>query len=279
MDINEQYKAFGLEPPAEGEKATEPAEPSEKTAEDTTNAEGEKEQEAAEPAEQDAATNAKYAAARRKAEAERDKAIADADKYLNDTIASLGLVDAQGKAVTNRAELDAYRKAEAEAARKRAAEVAGLDDGELQQIIDELPEVRQAKVIAEKAAQDATAAKINEQIAAIHELDASISTMDDLVRAPKYDEFAKLVREHGLSFVDAYKLANMDAIMSRGSAAAKQQAINAQNGKAHLTATKTGGSGVTNTVPAEVKAQYRLFNPGMTDEQIAAHYNKNHKGG
>ena len=49
-------------------------------------------------------------------------------------------------------------------------------------------------------------------------------------------------------------------------------------GKQHMGQTKERGAGAV-SVPAEVKEMYRALNPGATDAEIQAHYNRSHKKG
>ena len=88
-----------------------------------------------------------------------------------------------------------------------------------------------------------------------------------------YPEFYHLVAQRKMSLVEAYRLANHDSIVREAEDRGKQAAFNANMGKNHLGKTATRGAGAI-TVPTEIAAEYRAFNPNATDAEISAHYNK-----
>lgn len=256
------------------------------------NTEGEKEQEAAEPVknQQSAEENAKYAAARREAERERDAAIAkmkaEHDAELDKAISALGLENPYtGKPVTNRAELEAYKKQHSEETRKQMqerAEEAGLSEEEIQNLVRSHPDFQQAmQIVSEaKAAKEAA-----EQVKAkntleaamkeVHELDPSINSFEDLRQHESWSEVENRVRR-GYTFADAFYFANRNAIEQRKMAAMEQQIRNSMNGKGHLDSSSPKGDGGI-TVPSDVMAEYRAINPNATEEQILRHYAKEMK--
>lgn len=240
------------------------------------------------PAGQSAAENSKYAAARRKAEAERDLAVQKAreevrvemQKKLDDSIASLGLQNPYiKKPITTQAELDEYKQNLDVDKKSRIAKKAGMTEGEFDRYVEELPVVKSAKEQMARAeeAQKAAAAKeaeaeINRQIAEIGEMDPSIKSIDDLRKMENYKDFYALVKR-GNTLTDAYKLVNFERLTSSSAAQAKQAALNQVNSKSHLDRTVTRGAGAV-TVPADVIAQYREFNPDATEAEIRAHWAK-----
>lgn len=280
---------FGVE----GGEEQEVAEPEETTEEQ---AQGAEEQEVAEPdagdeeqegAKQTPEQNAAYAAARRKAEAERDAAIRkaqeDAQRTIDDAFKSSGLKNPfTGKPITSKAEFDAYRQQAGDARKSQLMEQAGLSEEEYTALVNDLPEVRQAREAREKAesamrkADEAQAkAKIDEQLQEIGKLDPDIHELNDLAKMENYPQFYELVQK-GNSLLDAYKLANFDKLVQKNTAAAKQAAYNSTQSKQHMGRTKERGAGAI-SVPSDVKEMYRAFNPDATDAEIQAHYNKNHK--
>lgn len=256
------------------------------------NTEGEKEQEAAEPVknQQSAEENAKYAAARREAERERDAAIAkmkaEHDAELDKAISALGLENPYtGKPVTNRAELEAYKKQHSEETRKQMqerAEEAGLSEEEIQNLVKSHPDYQQAMQIvneakAAKEAAEQVKAKntLEAAIKEVHELDPSISSFEDLRQHESWSEVEDRVRR-GYTFADAFYFANRNAIEQRRMAAFEQQIRNSMNGKGHLDSSSPKGDGGI-SVPSDVMAEYRAINPNATDEQILRHYAKEMK--
>lgn len=271
----------------------EPTEPAnddgmtEESVEDNT--EGEKEQEAAEPVknQQSAEDNAKYAAARREAERERDAAIAkmkaEHDAELDEAISALGLENPYtGKAVSNRAELEAYKQQHAEETRKQMqerAEEAGLSEEEIQNLVKSHPDFQQAMQIvneakAAKEAADRESAKnfLEAAIKEVHELDPSINSMDDMRQHDSWSEVENRVRR-GYTFADAFYLANRNSIEQRKMAAFEQQIRNSMNGKGHLDRSFPIGDGGI-AVPSDVIRDLKTWDPTMTDDEIRSWYAK-----
>ena len=116
-------------------------------------------------------------------------------------------------------------------------------------------------------------ALIQSQLRQIAELDPEVKSLEDLTRTEQYGQLYALVRR-GYTLVDAYKLANFDRLTRRAELAAAQRYRNALDGVRHLTATRSHGAG--SPVPADVAAQYRALNPGVSDGEIARHYNRYH---
>ena len=274
IDYNE---LFGIEPD-EGAEVQEVAEPV--TEEEP---EGVEEREVAEPADEPAEAedeNAKYAAARRKAEAERDEAIArekaERKRTVEEILAAIDMQDPyNGRRITTEEELAEYRKKHDE---ERSAEFkrrAGMGDEEYKSFVDNLPEVRAAKE-AEAAANFAKKrAEIEEDLKKIQEADPSVTDFVALTKTEGYSRISDLYGK-GLSLYDAYKLVNYDKMVERAASASKQAAINAARSKSHLTSTAQRGTGSVD-VPADVMAQYRLFLPDASVEDIRKHYNKSRK--
>lgn len=284
-----------------GENAQETAAPA-----DTNEVQGAKEQETAEPAEQEETTTdssdaaeqddheqspelrAKFAAIRRKAEAERDEAIAKAKasleaehkKKLDEMYAHSGMVNPYTKKpIANKEEYDAYLDQHAAERKQAVMRKTGMNDAEYEEYISSLPEVReareakqQAEIAQQAAREEAAKVRIDEQIKEITAIDPAVKSLDDITKMPTYNRFYELVKK-GNTLVDAYRLANMDTLMQGAVSASRQQALNTANGKQHLDKTQSRGQGAV-SVPDEVKAEYRLFNPTASDAEIQAHYNK-----
>lgn len=242
---------------------------------------------AAETAGQSAEENAKYAAARRKAERERDEAIAAAkaemQKQMDEAFASSGMVNPYTKKpITSKAEYDEYRAKYDEEQRSRVMRKSGMTEDEYNRFVENLPQVREAKEAKAEAERITTEARerearvrIDEQIREIGAIDPSIKSVEDLTKMENYDQFYALVKK-GNTLTDAFKLVNYDRLVSSSSAAARQAALNAANGKAHMGRTSSRGQGAV-AVPADVMEQYRFFLPDATDAEIQAHYQKYHR--
>ena len=293
------YEALGVTRPEEArEEAPETAEAPETGAQTPKAQEGpedahpeEEAQGAPETAEkgQSREENAKYAAARRKAEQERDAAIAqakaDAAREMDAFIAGMGLKNPYtGKPIQTRAEYDEYRSAHAEQQRERFKQKQGMTDEEYQDMIAGLPEVQAAEEKAAKAEQAneeyrraQMQAQLEREIAQIAAIDPTVKSLDDLVRLENYPQIYERVNQ-GMSIYDAWRLENMDAILEAGRKGAAQQAAVNQAGKDHLRATKGRGTGgQMKSVPAEEMDMYRALNPGVTDQEITEHYNRQNR--
>ena len=224
---------------------------------------------------------AKFAAARR--QAEKDAAVEAARKAererMNAIIKELGIAPKEGaKPLETVEELEAYRKdlAARRLSKKIVDGTATAEDFAAVTPKDARPPVDTGRV-AEKPTQatEANAAEeaiIAAQIAEIHALDGSVSTIDDLLKMPNAKAFGDYVRK-GNSFVDAYKLANMDKLLASARESASASAINKARSKDHLTATETRGSGAV-SVPADELALYRELMPDASEADIIKHYNK-----
>ena len=229
--------------------------------------------------------NSQFAAARRQAEAERDRAIAAekarADAQIKDVISSLNIVSPYtGKLITTPEEYAAYKNAKAADFKKGFMEKNKLDEKGYDEFVAQLPEVVSARDAVAKAA-DAEKAAVKEKAKAgiaaeleiISKLDPDIKDMGALFKTENYPEILARVKS-GMSLSDAYKLVNFDKLQQRSAAAEKQRALNSAAGKSHMTPTTQAHGQALAAVPEEVKQNYRLFNPNMSEEDMARDYNK-----
>lgn len=282
---NEQTVA---ESDASEETETEETVENEAETETEEDGEGQSENENTGRAAQSPEENSRYAAARRKAEAERDLAVQKAreetreemKRELEESIRALGLKNPYTqKPIVDKAGLDEYKQQFDIDRQARFAKKAGMNDDEFQKFVDDLPKVKEAEAKAAQAEEAMKAvqaerakAEIDRQISEIREIDPSITSIDDLRKMEAYDRFYELVKR-GNTLTDAFKLANMDKLTAKSTEAAKQAALNQVASKAHLDRTVTRGAGSV-TVPADVIAEYRQFNPDATDAEIRNHYAK-----
>lgn len=255
---------------------------------DINEGEGEDEANESSEAEQSAAStkqtpeqNAAFAEIRRKAEADaRAKAQADAQRIIDQTIADMGMRDPYtGKAITTKAEYDAYKtRHETEIIGKELGK-AGISREAMDALIASHPAIKQAQEAAKayeeaqrSAQEQAARARLEEQIKAISALDPSIKTADDLVKLPEYDKLRGYVQK-GLSIEEAYKLTYMDKLADKKTAAAAQSAINKVASKEHLAASTSRGQGET-PIPRKQYEMFKLINPNMPDKKIKEYWAK-----
>lgn len=185
-----------------------------------------------------------------------------------------------GEPITNMEQFDAWNTAFQEAKLQRELKAGKLTQEGLAAAIGNHPAVKQAQQLAQQQAaarqeqEKAQArARIDAELAEIHKVDASISTLEDLLKAPYGKELYDMTRR-GYSIKDAHTLLTRDTLEKATAEAAKQAAINNARGKDHLTATGGSRGGGNVTVPKDILDTYRAFNPGATDAEIQAHYNK-----
>lgn len=237
---------------------------------------------------QDAKTNAKFAAARRAAEKQRDEAIAsvkaEVDKAvkakIESFIAGMKLRTPDGKVITTEEEYGAFMEAKEKAeSTANAAEQAGITPDKVNELVSAHPDVAAAKEAKEQISQmqNAIASEraqkaIDEQVAKVRESFPEVNSLDDIVSLERYPDIKAKISQ-GYSMADAVKLAYEDVYIKRRTAAAAQQAKNAINSTAHLSATKTHGSGGVNVTEQQIKSFIAMI-PGSTRADAIKAYQK-----
>lgn len=146
-------------------------------------------------------------------------------------------------------------------------------------LIEQHPAIQQAQALIDQnaeaqrqQAQAADKARIDNEIAEIGKLDPSIKGVTDLLSMPKAAEFKAYV-DKGYSFLDAFKLTNMEAISTAKAERAKQEALNNSRGKNHMQATGNSGGAGAAPVPSGQLEMFRRMNPGKSDAEIQKFYN------
>ena len=281
------YKALGVtqetaqadDEPAEETETAEPEaiEPQDAAADET-------EEGGQETAKQSRQENSRYAAARRKAEQERDEAIArvkeEAAREADQLIADMGIKNPYtGEKITTRAEYNAYKQTHEQRRQQQIQQKLDMDDDEFNQMVEDLPVVKEARAKAQEAErltkqqrEQEARAQVEREMANITAMNPNIKTAEDLSRDDQYKKILDYVKM-GHPLDEAYRFAHIDDLAQRSG---RQQAIN-RAGKAHMTSTQARGEGAA-AVPAEVNDWYRKLNPKSSDEDIARHYNRIHGG-
>ena len=189
-----------------------------------------------------------------------------------------------GKPITNLKELKEWKDAYDAAQLQKDLKAGKLTPEGLNQVISNHPVVKQMQETtqqnqARQNAQEAAAAqaRIAAELQEIQQMDPTIKEVKDLLHMPNAKAFYEYVNK-GLSFRDAFYLANRERLESQRAEAVKQQAMNNSRSKDHLSATGAGarGSGAA-SVPAAELAMFRMFNPGATEAEIQAYYNRTKK--
>ena len=271
---------FFAEEEAVGAKEMESAEPSETV---TENAQIETESETENVSEpevvQSAEDNARFAAARRAAE-EQLKGYQQQQQMLDAEFERrfAGYTNPiTGKPVKTSQDyleaLDAQQRLET----NRKLEESGISPEIIENAINNNPVVKQAQEILQRNQMEQAERSLQNDIAEITKLDASIKSVDDLGKQPYAQDLVRLVNS-GLGLLDAYKLANFDALVSRKSEASKQAAINQAKGKSHLSTTDgVSTSDELMDIPEKDIAKWRAFFPDASLKELKEKYNRTRK--
>lgn len=185
-----------------------------------------------------------------------------------------------GQPITNMEEFRAWNEQFNRAKLERELKEGKLTPEGLDTAIGSHPAIKQAQQLAadrqeqEKAKKaDEIKAMIDAEVAEIHKLDASINSLEDLLRAP-YGQELYAMTQRGYSIKDAHFLLNHERLEQAKLEAARQQAMAGARNKDHLTGTGTPRGGGAISVPSSDLAMFRQFNPGASDAQIQEYYNK-----
>lgn len=189
-----------------------------------------------------------------------------------------------GDAITDMEGFESWRKQFAEAKLQKELKAGKLTPEGLAEAIGNHPAVQKAQRLVDEDArrqaaqqQEQARQRIDAEIAQIHELDASISSLEDLAKAPYWPELYAMT-QRGYSIKDAHFLLNHGKIEAAKAEAARQQAAVNARGKGHMVPTTGARGDGAATVPREDMAMFRAFMPDATDAEIQAYYNKNKEG-
>lgn len=283
---------------SEGGKEQEVAEPAGAEGEDLNDTvDSDTEQEEQEQEEQEEqkpkaqTAEARRAAAAKRREQERAAYEAELTKKFNERLAAaakgIKLRGGNGTSdIVSLEDLEALAAATAQQKLERELGQGKLSRDSLEQAILNTPGVKEALDAAKASKASAAAAEqlanqsryqadMAVQLAEIRKIDPGVKSIDDVIRMETGPKFAEYVRR-GVSPVEAYKLANHDAIVQKARSAGAQAQRNAAAGKAHMKPAAAGGKAGVEITDA-IRANYRRFLPDITDEQIAR-YEAN-KGG
>lgn len=119
--------------------------------------------------------------------------------------------------------------------------------------------------------------RIESEVSEIGRLDPTVRSWEDIRNSSDYGRLGELVKG-GISLVDAYKLVHFDRLTQNAAAGARQAALNARSGKAHLQRLNGTGGETSGAVPGEVLRAYRAIMPELSTHEIEQHYNQYLKG-
>ena len=118
--------------------------------------------------------------------------------------------------------------------------------------------------------------QIAEELRQIQKLDPTVKEIGDILQMETGTEFTRYVKEKGLSFLEAFKLANADQIAQRRADRQAQRALQAVTSKSHLVPTR-GSAEDSMAVPHDVAEMYRAMDPSLSAQDIQREYNKWYK--
>jgi hypothetical protein len=230
----------------------------------------------AEAMSQEERTRQAYGRRQRELEAARADAIRAERARISETLKRLGIRNPDsedGGIIGSVDELENYERGLSD--KRLASGQASAED--VRRIVREESEAQQrAAAQAARAQQDRAdwEAKVAEELKVIASYDPDIKTVDDLARKEGNNPVFRSYIDKGLSFQEAYELSHRDEIRARDrTESAEKLAEQAKAaGKDHLRGTASRSSGEVD-VPDDIKAQYRIFDPTITDAEIRKHYN------
>lgn len=217
--------------------------------------------------------NAIYADARRKAEAESrrkysaiDAQYAEKFKDYKNPITGQPIKSAQDY-------FDALAAQEQLATKKTLAD-KGLDPELIEKAVNNSPAIKAANLVIQQQRIEEVKNYLEKQVEEIGKIDPDIKSAKDIESSERYPEILKYVNDNRLSVVDAYKLVYADKLVSKKTAAVKQQTLNNVKSQQHLTPT----DGVSNSdelkeIPASLREQYEMWFPDKTPKQRKELYN------
>lgn len=183
-----------------------------------------------------------------------------------------------GKEITSREEFEDWYRAYEAARMERELKEGKLTPETLQRMADRaVAERMRQQAPSAPPKQDVTPEQIQRELAAIHQMDESVSTLEDIRKMDTWDKFQDAVMNRGYSFLDAFRIANFDAIMERkredASRRAAQAALNNARSKDHLAASRSQGTGAV-AVPAGDMELFRAMLPKASEQEITEYYNR-----
>ena len=199
---------------------------------------------------------------------------------MDDIFARAGLKNTiTGEPITNLEQFNDWHNQFEKAKLDRSLKGANISRETIEQLIAEHPDVKQAQQVTQQVMQaqrqqqaEADRARVEADIEQIRSLNPQIHSLADILAMETAPEFRNGVQK-GLSFLEAYKLANMEAIAEEKAQRAREAAQSNTRGKDHLVATGNNRGGGSASVPPEQMRLFRQMNPNASADQIQKFYN------
>lgn len=206
---------------------------------------------------------------------------ADTEAALDAQVATLGLKNPyrNNEPITTNAQLIQFQQDSRKDKIQRMAKAAGMTEDEVQELIDQHPDVAAGKQLRqqqeaqarEEARQKADRA-LNADLAEIEKLMPGVGTREGVTSHTSWPEVRRLMQDNPkMGLLAAFRSVNAEAIAAgmagKAAGAAKRNAAS----KSHLKIGRGRGEGLPE-VPADVKAIYRAFDPDMSENDMRRAY-------
>lgn len=217
--------------------------------------------------------NAIFAEARRVAEANARKAFEQKQAELDAEVARrYGNLTNPKTGAPIRTQADYFAALEAQEQMKLEAELKdrGVDVSLIEKAIANNPAIREANEIIRKNQERDFQDALAKDIAAVHELDESINSLEDVPQ-----DLIDFCASKKLTLADGYKIKNYGKWNAKSAESATQAAINQIKGKGHL-APINGIATTSNEVeiPNELRGVWEQMFPGKSAAELRKLYNK-----
>ena len=253
----------GTEEPEDGEPEDDEAESGEDDGEDAEGAEDEED-----PFEQE-----------RERIAAQNKA--DTEAALDAQVKTLGLKNPyrNNEPITTNAQLIQFQQDSRKDKIQRMARAAGMTEAEVQELIDQHPDVAAGKQLRQQQEAQAREAErqkaeraLNAELAEIEKLMPGVGTREGVVSHESWPKVQKLMQDNPkMGILAAFRSVNAEAIASQMAGKAAGAAKRNAASKSHLKSGKGRGEGLPE-VPADVRAIYRAFDPDMSESDMRRAY-------
>lgn len=256
----------GTEEPEDGEPEDDEAESGEDDGEDAEGDEDEEDEE--DPFEQE-----------RERIAAQNKA--DTEAALDAQVKTLGLKNPyrNNEPITTNAQLIQFQQDSRKDKIQRMARAAGMTEAEVQELIDQHPDVAAGKQLRQQQEAQAREAErqkaeraLNAELAEIEKLMPGVGTREGVVSHESWPKVQKLMQDNPkMGILAAFRSVNAEAIASQMAGKAAGAAKRNAASKSHLKSGKGRGEGLPE-VPADVRAIYRAFDPDMSESDMRRAY-------
>ena len=218
--------------------------------------------------------NAAFAAARRRAEQHYNQEIANRDAEYARRFGHLKNPET-GQPIRNERDYFAALDAQERLNTQEQLRSQGVDPSVLERIIQNNPTIRQAEQVLRQATIEKGNQMLEDQIKEISGFYPEVKSLEDISKMETFRTFDRYVRS-GMNLVDAFKLANYDALVGRGAAASRQAAINSAKSTGHLIPVDGGANGPEGEVdiPKNELGLWQDIYPGLSYKELKAKYNR-----